>query len=239
MILAAAAVFAGALIQSVAGFGFALMAAPLLFVVLGPVEAVWSLNALALVVNGAALALEGRRPEPLGRLAATVLIWSLPGMVAGAIVLREADDRVLQIALTVTILLALTFRQPKPVGSRHLTWQPPAAGVATGVLTTSLSTAGPPLVLLLLGRGFTPTRVRDTLATIFIVQSVLGLAVLAATSDGEVPVGPGLLVLAAAALAGQIAGRPLFARLGEHDYERVLTGVLVLSVSVGLVAALA
>ena len=41
-------------------------------------------------------------------------------------------------------------------------------------------------------------------------------------------------MLTGAALAGQIAGRPLFARLAGGDYERVLTGVLVLAVSVGL-----
>jgi uncharacterized protein len=235
LIAAAAAVFAGAFIQSVAGFGFALMAAPLLFVALGAEEAVWSLNALALVVNGSALALEGRRPEPLGRLAVTVLAWGVPGMVAGALILRSVDDRILQVALTVIVLLTLVARR---ADSTRATLGAPATGAVTGVLTTSLSTAGPPLVLLLLGRGYPPVRVRDTLATVFIAQSVLGLAALAATSGGDIPVDGDLALLAVAALLGQLAGRPLFARLAHRDYERVLTAVLILSVSVGLVAAL-
>ncbi len=193
----------------------------------------WSLNALALVVNGAAIALERRRPVPLGRLAATVLVWSVPGMVAGALILRSVDDRILQVALTITVLATLVLRS-----RRDVRLSAPGTGLVTGVLTTSLSTAGPPLVLLLTGRGYPPQQVRDTLATVFIAQSVLGLAALAATSGGDIPLDADLILLTAAALIGQFIGRPLFARLAGGDYERVLTAVLVLAVGVGLVTAL-
>lgn len=236
--VAVASVFLGALVQSAVGFGFALICAPLLFAALGPAEAVWALNALALVVNGTTLLLEGRQPAPLGRLVATVLAWSLPGMIAGALLLQSADAVVLQIALTATVFatLALRLRPQAPVTAPA--WAPPAAGLASGVLTTSLSTAGPPLVLLLLGRGLEPVRVRDTLTTVFIAQGVLGLGALAVTGTEGVP-GVGLLLFASAALLGQLAGRPLFARLARRDYERVLTAVLALSAIVGLVAVIA
>ncbi|MEA2125968.1 MAG: uncharacterized protein QOI80_2750, partial [Solirubrobacteraceae bacterium] len=222
---------------SAVGFGFALVCAPLLFAALGPAEAVWSLNALALLVNTVTLLLEGRRPEPLRRLAVTVLAWSVPGMVAGAVVLQSVDPVWLQVALTVTVFATLVLRgrpgSPQPAPA----WAPPTAGVASGVLTTALSTAGPPLVLLLLGRGHAPTQVRDTLTTIFVAQSVLGIAALAVTGTDGVP-GPGLLLFAAVALAGQVAGRPLFGRLSGGGYEGVLTAVLVASAAIGLVAAL-
>jgi uncharacterized membrane protein YfcA len=229
--LAALAVALGAALQSAVGFGFALVCAPLLFAALGPAEAVWSLNALALVVNAITLLGERRRPAPLA-LAHPVLLWSLPGMVAGALVLQNVDRVWLQIALTTTVFAALALR------GATLRLPVPAAGLASGVLTTSLSTAGPPIVLLLLGRGHTPARVRDTLSTIFIVQGALALLVLAVTRTDGVP-DAGLLVLAAAAVAGQIGGRTLFGRLAERGYERVLTGVLVLSAAIGLAAVLA
>lgn len=241
MLLAAISVFLGAAIQSAVGFGFALVAAPLVFAALGPEEAVWSLNVLGLAINGAALALEARRPEPLGRLTAIVLLWSLPGMVAGAFILRAADPRVLQVALTATVLagLVLRARQRSAAPGPAPAWAGPATGVSTGVLTTSLTTGGPPLVLLLLGRGYAPARVRDSLATIFMTQGLLALAVLAATGDGDVPLHGAVLVLIAAALAGQLAGRPLFARLAAGRYEQVLTAVLVGAVTVGLIVAVA
>ena len=40
----------------------------------------------------------------------TVLAWSVPGMIAGALILRSVDDRILQFALTATILTALAAR---------------------------------------------------------------------------------------------------------------------------------
>lgn len=228
--LAALAVGLGAALQSAVGFGFALVSAPLLFATLGPAEAVWSLNALALVVNAVTLLGERRRPEPLG-VTVPVLLWSLPGMVAGALVLQHTDKVWLQVALTVSVFAALALRQ----ATIHVS--APVAGVSSGVLTTSLSTAGPPVVLLLLGRGHAPARVRDTLSTVFIAQGALGLAVLALTDTDGVP-GAGWLILAAAAVAGQVIGRPLFGRLAERGYERVLTGVLVLSALIGLLAVL-
>ncbi len=237
--MGALAVFLGALVQSATGFGFALVAAPLLFATVGPEQAVWSLNALALVVNGITLLLEGRRPEPLGRLVITVLAWSLPGMVAGAYVLQAAGKVTLQVALTAAILATLALRlRPRGVQVAAPEWAAPATGVATGLLTTSLSTGGPPLVLLLLGRGHRPERVRDTLSTVFIAQALLGLGVLAATGTGGAP-DASLLVLAGAAVLGQLAGRPLFGRLAERGYESALTAVLLFSATVGLVAVLA
>jgi uncharacterized membrane protein YfcA len=229
-VVAALAVALGAALQSAVGFGFALVCAPLLFAALGPAEAVWSLNALALVVNAVTLLGERRRPDPL-RLAVPVLLWSLPGMVAGALVLQNADRVWLQGALTVSVFAALALRR----ATVHLSV--PVAGLSSGVLTTSLSTAGPPIVLLLLGRGHAPARVRDTLSTVFIAQGALGLAVLAATDTEGFP-DAGLLVFAAAAIAGQLTGRPLFGRLADSGYERVLTGVLVLSAAIGLIAVL-
>jgi uncharacterized membrane protein YfcA len=238
MIAAALSVFVGAAVQSAVGFGFALVSAPIVFAALGPREAVWSLTVLALLVNAVTLLAERRRPSPLARLAVTVLAWSVPGMLAGALILEHADRVALQLALTVAVIATLAVRARS--GAQRATtpaWAPPAAGVATGVLATSLSTGGPPIVLLLLGRGHRPEAMRDTLTTIFLAQGALGLGALAVAGVGDRP-GSGLLVLAAAALLGQVAGRPLFARLAAGGYERALTAVLVLSATIGLVAAI-
>ena len=51
MVLAAAAAFTGASVQSATGFGFALVLSPALFAVLEPLEAVWALLALGVVLN--------------------------------------------------------------------------------------------------------------------------------------------------------------------------------------------
>jgi uncharacterized membrane protein YfcA len=159
-------------------------------------------------------------------------------MLAGALILKHADRVALQVALTVAVIVTLVLRlRPGVRPDDAPAWALPVAGISTGVLATSLSTGGPPIVLLLLGRGHRPEALRDTLTTIFLAQGALGLATLFAADVGDRP-DAGLLVLAAAALLGQLAGRPLFARLAGGAYERALTGVLVLSATIGLVAAI-
>ena len=68
-VLAAAAVLVGSIVQSATGFGFALVAAPVLFPVLGPKEAIGTLLVLACVGSVLILATERRRPRPAWRRA--------------------------------------------------------------------------------------------------------------------------------------------------------------------------
>ena len=111
MAAAAAAVAVGAVLQSATGFGFALVAAPLLFPVLGPQEAIGTLLVLACVGSVLILAAERRRPQPLGRDAAVIISTSLPGAIAGVVVLRSLDSVTLQYAVTVSVLGALVVRR--------------------------------------------------------------------------------------------------------------------------------
>ncbi|MGH2949863.1 MAG: TSUP family transporter [Solirubrobacteraceae bacterium] len=90
-LLAAAAVTVGAALQSATGFGFSLIAAPLVFAAVGPPEAVGLLLVLSIEVNLLTLFTERRRPRPLGRDALVMLAWAAPGAVAGVAVLRALD----------------------------------------------------------------------------------------------------------------------------------------------------
>lgn len=237
--LAAAAVLAGALLASATGFGFQLLSAPLLFALLGPPKAVGVLLLLGVEVNVLILAAERRRPRPLGREAATVLAWAIPGTFLGVLLLRVLDAVVLQIALTVAILLTLLMRRRAPA-RRSPAWAAPLAGFSAGTLTTATSTSGPPLITYLLGRGHDPARVRDTLTFCFLCLSGLGALALWVTGTSAARPDWGLVAaLAPAALAGQVLGTRAFARLaGGGRYEHVLTGVLLFAVALGLAGAI-
>jgi uncharacterized membrane protein YfcA len=237
-VLAAGAVIAGAALASATGFGFSLLCAPLLFVLVGPVQAVGLLTLLGLEVNLLTLATEGRRPDPLLRETAVLLAWSIPGALAGVAVLRALDAVWLQVALSVTVLATLAARRRRVHGSRGR--GAPLAGLAAGALTTSTSAAGPPLLIHLLGRGHAPGQVRDTLTLCFVGLSPIGAAALLATGTHRAFDELGLLlVLVPAAIVGHVAGRRGFARLAAGgSYEPVLTGVLLLSVAAGLAGAI-
>jgi uncharacterized protein len=243
-VAAGLAVLAGAVLQSAVGFGFSLVCAPVVFAAAGPEQAVGLLTVLGLEVNLVSLLGEHRRPVPLTRLVVVLLVFAVPGMIAGVAVLRGADATALQIALTVVVFVSLAVQlraQHQREGAPHPAppWATPVAGLASGVLTTTTSAAGPPLVLLLLGRGHEPIRVRDTLTASFIGLSVLGGIVLAATGTrGAAPHAAALAALVPLAAAGQIAGRRVFHRLAGGSYELVLTVTLTLSALLGLLAAL-
>jgi uncharacterized membrane protein YfcA len=243
-ILAAAGVVAGAALQSATGFGFSLVAAPLLFAAVGPAEAVGALIVVGMFTSVLTIATEGRRPQPLRREVALLLGWSVPGALVGVAVLRALSPQALQIALTAGVVLALILRHRaarRATAPAHATpgWAGPLAGFAAGALTTSTTTSGPPLVTYLLGRGHAPGPVRDTLTVCFLCLGVIGALALLLTGTTDAVPDPLLLaVLVPATAVGQLAGRPVFARLAHGDnYEPVLTAVLVISIVVGLVGA--
>jgi len=242
--VAALAVFIGAALQSATGFGFSLLAAPILFAVLGPQEAVSASVLLGLLLNGLTLATERRRPAVLGREARRLVAWSVPGLVLGALALRELPERSLSALVGLAVLAGLAVRLRGGAGrsgraavaSHQRGWHAAAAGATSGALATANSVSGPPLAFYLLARGVTPAAMRDTLAAVFIAQSVLALPVLLVSATFTLP--GELWALLAAALVGQLAGRRAFAWLQGERYERAVLVVLVLSALAALAASM-
>lgn len=232
---AALALFLGAALQSATGFGFALVSAPILFALLGPHEAVTAGVIVGIGLSSLTLATERRRPEILARDASVLVAWSVPGIVLGVIALREVPERPLSIvvALAVVAGLALRLRSRRAQAvARSRAWHVPAAGLTSGALATSTSLSGPPLVFCLLARAPSPSQMRDTLAAIFIAESLLGLPALLLSGTFTTPRAPAVLLLAG--LAGQLVGRGAFDRLQGERYENAVLAVLALTALVAL-----
>ena len=248
-VAAGAAVMTGAALQSSIGFGFALVAAPLLFAATSPPEAVGLMILLAVEVGLLTLLTERRRPRPVWRDVRAVVAWSLPGALVGVAILRSLDALALQLLVTAGVLVALAVnlraahRVAPPAGAaahEPPRWARPAAGLASGALSTSTSTGGPPLVLLLMSRDLQPGVVRDTLTASFLGIAPVSALALVLTSTGDaVPDATAVAALVPLTALGQLAGRPLFARLASgRSYERMLTAVLLVTVAAGLAAVL-
>jgi uncharacterized protein len=248
-VAAAGAVMAGAALQSAVGFGFALVAAPLLYAAApSPEQAVGLMTVLGLEVNLLTLLAERRRPAPVWHDVFAVVAWSLPGALAGVAVLRALDAVALQLLVTGGVLVALavnlraahrlTGSVPRAPRQEVAWWARPLAGLSSGALNTSTTTGGPPVVLLLMARGLRPEVVRDTLTTSFVGFAAVSAVALALTgTDAAVPDAAWVAALVPLTAAGQLAGRPVFARLAAaRSYERVLTVVLLVTVLAGLVS---
>jgi uncharacterized protein len=227
MLLAAIAAFVGAFAQSATGFGFALLLSPALFAAVDPVEAIGTLLLLGLALNLLVL-LEGGHVDV--RALAPLLAAALPGLVLGALLLSQLSRQALQVAVGVAVIQrrrAIAERRPPPG------W---LAGLVSGVLTTSISVSGPPIVLWLEARGVSPAEFRATLAGSFLALNLTGLAVVTAAEGTEAfdlgTAGPllGLVV------AGYVLGAVAFRRL---DSERFFVAVLALVAGTGVASVAA
>ena len=243
-VAAGVAVGAGACLQSATGFGFSLIAAPLLFAATEPEHAVGLLIVLGTEMNLLTLATEGRRPAPLRREAAQILGWGLPGALAGVAVLRALDAVALQLAVTAGVIVSLVLRWRTRQADEHPApppwWALPASGLTAGALTTSTTTAGPPLVVYLLHRDAPPVVVRDTLTVCFLGLSIIGAVALIVTgTTGARPEASWLAALVPVVAPGTSPDAPCSPGSAGSHYEGVLTGVLLVACAAGLITALA
>lgn len=238
-ILATVAVLVGGACHSATGFGFVLVAGPLVAAAFPPEAAITSLLCLGMLTSALTLLTERRRPNPLWRESGQILAWGAAGALAGTFVLAQLDATALQLLVTVTVLATLLIRRTARTGSDPFL-SLPFVGLVAGVLTTTTSANGPPILLYLLGRGIEASRMRDTLSVLFVSFAAIGLAALAfGAADIALPEGAVLAAMPAAAAVGHLSGRPLFAHLAAGRYEQVVTALLLVSVVTGAVVSLA
>jgi uncharacterized membrane protein YfcA len=230
-----AVAFVAGLIQGLAGFGSALLAVPLMTLVL-PVATVVPLMAVLGGLMSAYNLLHlhhAIRVRPVLRL----LLGYLIGTPLGLLALTRAPEGLMLAGLGVFLcgyaLLSLAGRQPAWAWLRE--WRL-GLGVTSGALGAAFSTNGPPVILHVAAhREWGPDRQKALLAVFFTASSVITVAAHAAGGliDGDVLrwVAWCLPLL----LAGAQAGVMLYLRLGAHDYRR-LTFLLILATGVMMLA---
>jgi uncharacterized protein len=212
--------------QAVSGFGSALIATPVVAVIVGPKEAVVGLTMVSIVLV-ATLALRSRGHVDRS-VVLTVSAAAILGMPIGLLVLERADDRTLTavIASVVVVFAVLLWRGLRVPPSRATDG---IAGFVAGTLSTSTGTSGPPIVIALSSKQMSPSAFRGTISAIFLIQGTAALIVFAIGRE----ITSGALAVAIAGLPGLILG----SYVGEHGFRRldaerfrvVVLGMLLLS----------
>lgn len=229
--MVAVAILAASSVQIVAGFGFALLAMPVMTLAI-PVERAVVIATLLSAVTTTWQMLHLRRDIDR-TLARRLALASFVGMPLGLVVLNVVDDRSLRLALGVSVLIA-TALLARRISLAHVgPGLDYGAGFVSGVLNTSLGTNGPPLVFALQSRQIDPAGFRATIQTVFAVGNLLAIPLFVA--DGKVT-SDGLIATAVAVPAWLIGiglGWPL-RRLVHGDRFRIL--VLGLLAAAGVTA---
>lgn len=232
---------AAAALQRAVGFGFALLAVPLMAFVVPTKSAV-----VIIFLNGTvtcawlAVRLRQRIEWPTAR---RLGVGAIAGAPIGVVILSVISAATLRLLLGVTTCLAAVWiiissrlMHPDPVVPHRSTTM--AMGFASGVINTSLATNGPPLVYELRRTGFRGDRFRATISAVFLLSNLVGLPLLALA---------GLitrfdLVLAATSLLPCLAGIAVGSWIGARmepshfgwavDVLLLATGVLTISKAV-------
>jgi hypothetical protein len=220
--------------QAITGFGFALLAVPLLALVT-PIETAvvaGSLASLALTA-GAAWRERHHVEWPAARV---IMLAALLGMPAGAVLLDVLPGVALTAIVGFAVLVStwLVWRRPALPAGRSTNI---AVGVLVGLLTTSTGTNGPPLVAAFQSLGYPPRRFRATIAAIFTGCGIVAVALFAVA--GQLTVTAWQITAAGlpGAAIGWWSGDHVFRRIDAARFRYVVLGALVIASTITIVRA--
>ena len=156
--------------QSLAGFGFGLLSVPMMALVLAPRDAI-VVSVLVASVSTTTQAIADRRFTEW-KTVRRLSYLSYAGMPFGLILFNVVSERALRFGLGAVVLVATVLIVRKfqiPADARGYDW---VLGFVSGVLNTSTSTNGPPLVFLMKSRSMDASTFRATLNTIFSIANI-------------------------------------------------------------------
>ena len=230
------AVGISAVVQNIVGFGFALLAVPLMVLAVDPHDAVIISTFLGLG-SSSFQAFNGRH-DTQWRLMLRLSLSALIGIPFGLLVFNHLDERLLKGFLALGIFSAVLFLARRTDISHASPRIEIGAGFLSGALSSSLSTNGPPLVFALQSRGLPLAQFRATISAIFTISGIFTLASFLAlrkvNSDSLVGVLMSLPILT----LGILIGQKLKPRLNEENARRFVLILLLAAGCSALVSAI-
>ena len=235
-----AAVAVGACLQRISGMGVGLIAAPVLSLLLGPVDGILLVNLLA-VIN-AATNTWGMRADVDWKKFAPIALALVFGVVPGTWVVANAPTNVLLVLVGALLLLALSV---VTLGKRYVPrveGAVPAAlsGVIGGFMNTLAGVAGPAITVYAEAARWPQRVYAATLQPIFLVAGTLSFTVKVVAGAADVAgIEPALWVATLAALAVGIgAGKRLAPRVPSTTAHRIALGLAFAGGATALVRGL-
>ncbi|RME23744.1 MAG: sulfite exporter TauE/SafE family protein [Deltaproteobacteria bacterium] len=228
MLLAGVAVFAGAFIQGMSGFGFGMVTMALLPLFMDVADAVPLVAGVGITVS-LNMAWRLRRQLELRR-ALPLIGGGLVGTPVGIAFLQGANPRLVKAVLGVVILgysaWALLHRD------RETPERPPslplgaAAGFLGGLLGGAFNTGGPPAILYVTAMGWRKHAATSTLQVFFLMSGCFTVTGHLLVGNFDAPVRALLLPTLAAAWLGIGLGSRIYHRIPPHRFQRVVLGML-------------
>lgn len=231
LLAAAAIAFAAGIVKGTTGFGFPILAVPMIALFAGSRAAVILVTLPVLVTNVAFLLRRGL-DRPLLRRFAPLLLAMVPTTVLGGLLLGRANASALSVVVgvvSVAFALISATRLALPVSPRAEPVVSVVLGAAGGLLYGTTSISGPFFITYLTALGLEKWAFIYALTLFFSVGNVMQVGTYAASGLYAGNVLLGSLLLCPAALLGQALGLRLMHILEPATFRRVVTGLVLLA----------
>lgn len=231
-------VIVASFLGGVTGFGYSLVATPLLLLLGYPLPFVVTVNLALPCVTRMPVAYRFR--ADLNRRRATgMIVGSIPGLWLGAAVLTTIDESAIKVGAGIVVIIAavLLWRSLSAPPPRPVPGAPLIAGFGGGFLGTAASLNGAvPVLLLARDRAAPRSQVAD-LALYFVVSTAIGLIflLLAGGLDTDA-LFPAFLLWLPGSIAANWAGTVIGPRLPELTFRKI---TLVVVFTAGAMTAIA
>lgn len=221
--------------QAISGFGFALIAVPLLSLFIDPQMSV----VLATVVGAFSSTFQAitDRRHAQRKLVKRLAVTAYLGMPFGLVIFLVVSESVLRFIVGVVVLFA-SFALMRGLHISHtnkkIDW---IMGWASGVLATSTSTNGPPLVFLLQAKKLSPESFRASINVVFSLTSFGAILLFAVSGNISPEDFAGIAISIPMLLLGLSIGFKVRSRINSEQFRVLVFVLLIVSALSALFAA--
>jgi uncharacterized protein len=232
-------VAAASFLGGVTGFGYSLVATPLLLLIGFPLPFVVTANLSVACVTRIPVAYRFREDANVRR-AAGLIAGCVPGLWLGVLVLTAVAEETIKLAAGVVVMVAavLLYRAVSAPPPRPVPGAPLVAGLFGGFLGTATSLNGVAPVLLLARDKAAPRSVIADLALYFVASTAIGLLILHLEGAiDEEALWPAFALWLPGSLLGNWVGTTVGPRLPEETFRQITLAVVFVAGALTAVTA--
>ena len=223
-----------AVLQSISGFGFSLLAMPLLSIFVDIQDAVVIATLCGIFTNAVHLRKDFQLVER--SIARRISLSALIGMPLGVVVLSVFSATQMRAIIGAVIVVLVFLMMRNFILKTDNTNVDIVLGAFSGLLATSVSTNGPPLVFLLQSKQLDPWRLRATLSYVFTISGCASFIVLMIAGKGSIEAFQYAMLSLPAMYLGTVIGRKARLRVTQEAFKRLMY-VLLLATAVSTTLA--
>ncbi|MDR3584048.1 MAG: sulfite exporter TauE/SafE family protein [Desulfosporosinus sp.] len=225
------------LIQSITGFGFAVVGTPLLLFFMEPRQVVSLMNFDALLLNLMVIYKTRGRSDPK-------VIWplftaSLFGIIPGVYILKVIDPSILKLCIGIIILLvACLMASNYAVTIKREKLATVLVGILSGFMGGSTSLSGPPVALFLMNQQQDKEAFRANLVRFFCLGNIATLIIMYYMDTLDTSVFTQLIYAIPGVLVGVWLGEKAFAKVSPKFFRWLTLSIIFFCGVVSVASAL-